>query len=567
MSQTHKWIFKPTPDTRIVEKLEQEINVSTPIANILAQRGISSYEEAKVFFNPTLEDILDPFLMKDMQKAVVLINQTLANNQNIMVYGDYDVDGTTAVSLVYSYLKNYTNNITFYVPDRYAEGYGISEKGILYAIDNSISLIIALDCGIKSIEPIALAKENNVNFIVCDHHLPGEILPVADAILNPKQKDCMYPFKELTGCGIGFKLIQALNATENNPIEVVLPFLDLVVVSIAADMVPINGENRALAFYGLEILNKSPRMGLHILLEGMNGPADISKIVFGIAPKINAAGRIKHASHSINLLICEEQEKAKEILLNIESFNTTRRGFDTQVAEEALAQIKQKNEENNYSTVVYDKNWHLGILGIVASRLIGTYYRPTLVFTKNGEFLVASARSTATFDLYEALLNFEHLFVKFGGHKFAAGLSILEENLPIFKQQFEAFVKNNTTAEERTPAIEIDCEFDLMQISNSFLTVLNRLAPFGPGNMRPVFLTSGVTLQDCQWIGKDKNHLRCKIKPKNTQNSYNAVYFNCLDKINTQESNIYDIVFTIQENYWNNQKTIQLNIVDSMAVR
>ena len=562
MSQIFQWVQKPNPDKAVVQKLISEINVSSPIATILAQRGITNYNEAKSFFNPSINDIHDPFLMKNMHKAVDLIENTLRNNQNILIYGDYDVDGTTAVSLMYLYLKNFTSQISYYLPDRYAEGYGISEKGIQFAIDNNISLIISLDCGIKANETIAFAKENNIQFIVCDHHTPGEILPPADAILNPKQADCNYPYKELSGCGVGFKLIQAFNQKQGNLITEVLPYLDLVVVSIAADIVPITGENRVLAHFGLEILNNNPRTGLAILLETVNHPIDISKIVFGIAPKINAAGRVKHANHSIDLLTCKAHEKAKEFLTEINQLNGTRRDFDAQTTEEALNQIKQNNEENDYSTVVYKENWHLGVVGIVASRLISNYYRPTLVFTKNGEMLTASARSTSNFDLYEALQNFEHLFIKFGGHKFAAGLSLSEENYPVFKKQFELYAKNNIPETDRLPSLEIDCELDLSQLSSSFFTVLNRLSPFGPQNLNPVFLSSKVSLTDCNFIGLERNHLRCKVKPQNSNALFQAIYFNCLDKIDIESKNEWDIVYSIEENHWQNTKTLQLIIKD-----
>jgi single-stranded-DNA-specific exonuclease len=563
MNQINIWKLQPIPDNKILEKLSQEINVSTSIATILAQRGITDYETAKKFFTPDIKDLHNPFLMKGMEKAVELIEKAIEKKQNILVYGDYDVDGTTAVSLVYCYLKTFTDKLTYYLPDRHAEGYGISEKGVLYAADNNISLIIALDCGIRAVESISLAKKYNINFIVCDHHTPGEILPPADAILNPKQEDCPYPYKELSGCGVGFKLIQAINEKHGNELQDILSYLDLVVVSIAADIVPMTGENRILAHYGLQVLNENPRTSLKVMIENTNGPVDISKIVFGIAPKINAAGRIKHANHSVELLICEDYHQSKEFLSEIEKLNTIRRDLDTQATEEAINQIKNNNEEENYSTVVYSENWHIGVLGIVASRLIGYYYRPTLVFAKNGNFWVASARSTSSFDLYEALSNFNHLFIKFGGHKFAAGLSISQENLPIFKQQFEEYVKEKIDQEDKSPTLKIDCEFDFTQLTPAFLKVLERMSPFGPQNLRPLFLAKGVLLKEKNWIGKDKNHLRVKIKSKNSEILYNAIYFNCLDKINHDENQPQNIVFSIQENTWKNAKTIQLNVEDA----
>ncbi|MFA9290361.1 MAG: single-stranded-DNA-specific exonuclease RecJ [Solirubrobacteraceae bacterium] len=557
-----KWEIKSPASIEKINQLSEEINISGEISTILIQRGINDFNEAKAFFNPLIEDILDPFLMKDMQKAIALINKTIEEGNKIIIYGDYDVDGTTSVALVYSYLKEFTNKIEYYIPDRHKEGYGISTLGIKYAIDNNVSLIIALDCGIKAIETIEMARKHNIDFIVCDHHNPGEILPNANAILNPKQIGCNYPFKELTGCGIGFKLVQAHNAKKGNSINNILSYLDLVVVSIAADMVPMVEENRTLAFYGLKILNKSPRIGLKVFIENIkNEEIDISKIVFLIAPKINAAGRIKHAKSSVDLLISTTYLEAKEILNQIEAYNNTRRNLDQSIAEEALKQIATNNEQENYSTVVYSDNWNIGVLGIVASRLIETYYRPTLVFAKNEGKWVASARSTATFDLYEALSKFEHLFERYGGHKFAAGLTILEENLQEFKDKFEKHLKSTVKKEERTPTLYIDTELKLNKITSQFLLVVNRISPFGPLNLRPTFVSKEVNIEDLHWLGKDKNHLKCKVKVDESK-TFQAIYFKCNFSIQESTDAKYDIVYNILENNWQGNKAIQLNILD-----
>ncbi|MGA8854063.1 MAG: single-stranded-DNA-specific exonuclease RecJ, partial [Christiangramia sp.] len=414
-----RWTLKPKPDSIKATTLANELGIGVPVAKLLVQRGITTYEQAKKFFRPELKDLHDPFLMKDMDKAVERIKAAIENDENIMVYGDYDVDGTTSVALMSSYLKFRYPNVTTYIPDRYEEGYGVSYKGIDYAADNDISLIIALDCGIKAIEKVAYAKKNGVDFIICDHHRPGSSIPDAVAVLDPKRADCTYPYDELCGCGVGFKLIQALSKDNNEPEEILLPYLDLVATAIGADIVPITGENRILAYHGLHVINVAPRKGIQSLL-GEKKNVSITDVVFIVAPRINAAGRMKHGLHAVNLLTEEDESVSAKYAEEIETYNTDRRSADKSITEEAKQQIIAQNEEDRLTTVVYDENWHKGVIGIVASRLTETWYRPTLVFTKSGERLAASARSVKGFDVYEALEGCKDHIEQFGGHKYAA---------------------------------------------------------------------------------------------------------------------------------------------------
>ena len=419
-----RWTLKPKPDSLVVSKLAEELGVETPVATLLAQRGIMTFEAAKKFFRPSLEELHDPYLMKDMDVAVNRIQQAIASEENIMVYGDYDVDGTTSVALMSSYLKTLTPNIATYIPDRYTEGYGISYQGIDFAADNEISLIIALDCGIKAIDKVAYAAEKGIDFIICDHHRPGETIPEAVAVLDPKREDCEYPYKELCGCGVGFKLIQAINTKRLGTPEVLLPYLDLVATAIGADIVPITGDNRILAYHGLNVINVAPRMGFKaILAQVKKDKLTITDVVFIIAPRINAAGRMKHGLHAVNLLTEEDEATAMEFAAEIENFNAERKTTDKAITVEALEQIEELQEQERYSTVVYHERWHKGVIGIVASRLTETYYRPTLVFTKSGEKLAASARSVKGFDVYNALEACKEHIEQFGGHKYAAGLT------------------------------------------------------------------------------------------------------------------------------------------------
>ncbi|MFM7018098.1 single-stranded-DNA-specific exonuclease RecJ, partial [Flavobacterium sp.] len=473
-----RWTLKSKPEKEKVQKLQDELQVDALIATLLVQRGVETYEQAKAFFRPSLNDLHDPFLMKDMDKAVARIEEAIDNGENILVFGDYDVDGTTAVSLVSSYLKSYYSNIATYIPDRYNEGYGISYAGIDFAEDNEFTLIIALDCGIKSIDHIAYAKAKKIDFIICDHHRPGDELPNAVAVLDPKRADCSYPYDELCGCGIGFKLIQALASKRGQTLEDLLLYLDLVATAIAADIVPITGENRILAKYGLEVINSNPRPGIKALIQNVNKKIlTITDVVFIIAPRINAAGRIKHGNEAVALLTEYDLDQAEQFASEIEQHNSDRKGLDKQITVEALAQIEANNEKENFTTVIYQENWHKGVIGIVASRLTETYYRPTIVFTKSGDKLAASARSVKDFDVYNAIEACSEHLEQFGGHKYAAGMTLKEENYEAFKTAFEKEVRNTISPELLIPEIEIDAEINLSEITPKLIRVLNQFEP------------------------------------------------------------------------------------------
>lgn len=560
-----RWTLKPETNPKLTSKLAQELNVEYSIAKLLVQRGIETFEQAKAFFRPQLEHLHNPYLMKDMDKAVHRIEQAITNNETILVYGDYDVDGTTSVSLLAAYLKTLHPKIATYIPDRYDEGYGVSYQGIDFASDNDISLIIALDCGIKAVEKVTYAKEKGIDFIICDHHRPGNEIPNAVAVLDPKREDCEYPYKELCGCGIGFKLIQALASNRGETIKNLIKYLDLVAIAIAADIVPITGENRILAYYGLQIINKKPRTGIKALIHHQKKEdLTITDLVFIIAPRINAAGRIKHGNYAVELLTENNFENALKLAEEIEQYNIDRKNLDQTITYEALQQIQENNEQQNYTTVVYHKNWHKGVIGIVASRLIETFYRPTLVFTKSGNKLAASARSVKGFDIYETLEQCEEFIEQFGGHKYAAGLTLTEENFENFKQKFENVVKNTLPNELRTPEIVIDTEINLSEITPKFYRIINQFAPFGPQNMKPVFMASG--LRDNGYgkkVGADESHLKLNIIEGTNPKTYNAIGFNLANKIDiVQSGNSFKAAFNIDENKWNGYTSIQLILKD-----
>ncbi len=558
-----RWTLKPEPQASLINKLAEALNVDVIIASLLVQRGIETFEDAKKFFRPSLEDLHDPFLMKDMDKAVSRIKKAVDARENIMVYGDYDVDGTTSVALMSSYLKTLSPQIATYIPDRYNEGYGISYAGIDYACDNDISLIVALDCGIKAIEKVAYAKSKGVDFIICDHHRPGDQIPDAVAVLDPKREDCEYPYKELCGCGVGFKLIQALASTLGQTIDDLLPYLDLVATAIGADIVPITGENRVLAHYGLHVINTYPRIGFKAMLsEVKKENLTITDVVFMIAPRINAAGRMKHGLHAVNLLTEENLETALQFASEIETYNSDRKEADKNITEQALAQIKDNKEEDKYTTVVYDENWHKGVIGIVASRLTETYYRPTLVFTKSGDKLAASARSVKGFDVYNALDACSAHIEQFGGHKYAAGLTLLEEQYESFKQKFEEVVSSSIDKKLLTPEISIDMAIKLDQITPRFYRILKQFGPFGPGNMTPVFMTEG--LKDTGYgkcVGADDKHLKCKVKKNGI--AVGAIGFGLGSKQNViVDEHYFKAAYTIDENEWNGEISLQLILKD-----
>lgn len=559
-----RWTIKPKPKQEDIDTFANALNVDSLVAQLLLQRGISTFEEAKHFFRPQLSDLHDPFLMKDMDIAVNRIEEAIANGENILVYGDYDVDGTTAVALMSSYLLSYYPNVATYIPDRYDEGYGVSFKGIDFAEDNDFALIVALDCGVKAIDKVAYAKEKGIDFIICDHHRPGTILPSAVAVLDPKREDCSYPYDELCGCGVGFKLIQALGSRRGETIDDVIYYLDLVATAIGADIVPITGENRILAFYGLQVINQQPRTGFKAIIDQINKKElTITDVVFIIAPRINAAGRMKHGQHAVNLLTETNLDEALKFASEIEKFNTDRRGLDQEITIEALGQIQENQEQEGFTSVVYKDTWHKGVIGIVASRLTETYYRPTLVFTKSGDKLAASARSVKGFDVYNALEGCADYIEQFGGHKYAAGLTLLEEQYNNFKHQFEKVVKETIDPQMLIPEITIDAVIELKDINPKLMRILKQFAPFGPGNMSPVFMAEN--LQDTGYakgVGKDEAHLKLAVVQQGSH-KIDGIGFNMGNKLSKVTGRKpFNAVFSIDENEWQGNVSLQLKLKD-----
>ncbi|MDG1728566.1 MAG: single-stranded-DNA-specific exonuclease RecJ [Algibacter sp.] len=560
-----RWTLKPKPETAKVETLQKALQVGSTIATLLVQRGIESYADAKNFFRPSLKDLHDPYLMKDMDKAVARIEKAIANKENILVYGDYDVDGTTSVALMSSYLKTKYNLVYTYIPNRYDEGYGISYKGINFALEHEFSLIIALDCGIKSVEKVAHAKTLGIDFIICDHHRPGDEIPDAAAVLDPKQEDCEYPFKELCGCGVGFKLVQALALKDGKTAKDLTEYLDLVATAIGADIVPIDGENRVLAHFGLKVINTNPRSGIKAILDQVEKTElTITDVVFIVAPRINAAGRMKHGNYAVTLLTEEEPDMAKKYASEINDYNLDRRETDKQITQEALKQIEEQKEQNRLTTVVYHKDWHKGVIGIVASRLTETYYRPTLVFTKSGNKLAASARSVRDFDIYNALENCKELIEQFGGHKYAAGLTLEEENYEAFKQAFEDEVSKTIDRNLLTPEIKIDAKIDLNDITPKFYRILKQFAPYGPSNMTPVFLTENlIDTGYGKCVGGDKTHLRLTATQPESSSRMVGIGFSMGDKFEMiSEGKPFRAVYSIDENEWRGHVSLQLKLRD-----
>ncbi|MGM5469077.1 single-stranded-DNA-specific exonuclease RecJ [Flavobacteriaceae bacterium LMO-SS05] len=559
-----RWTLKPKPNPEKIKALQEALQVDELVATMLLQRGIETYEDAKTFFRPSLSNLHDPFLMKDMDKAVTRIEQAILKGENILVYGDYDVDGTTSVALMSSYLKTKTQQVATYIPDRYDEGYGVSYKGIDFAQDNDFSLIIALDCGVKAVEKVAYAKEKGIDFIICDHHRPGNELPQAVAVLDPKREACQYPYKELCGCGVGFKLIQALASKEGKSIEDLVEYLDLVATAIGADIVPITGENRTLAYFGLQIINTNPRPGIQAIIEQIKKQElTITDVVFIVAPRINAAGRMKHGNYAVNLLTETDDNLAVKYAQDIEQFNTDRRDTDQRITQEALQQIEDKNEQERFTTVVYNETWHKGVIGIVASRLTETYYRPTLVFTKSGDKLAASARSVNGFDVYNALEACSEHIEQFGGHKYAAGLTLKKEDYEAFKQAFEDEVSKTIDQSLLTPEIKIDLKIDLKDISPKFYRIISQFAPFGPGNMTPVFMTEKLT--DTGYgkrVGEDETHLRLTATQSKKEKIV-CIGFGLGDKVDLiSNKKPFDAVYSIDENEWNGTVSLQLKLKD-----
>ncbi len=574
------WVFKKQGDKESIKRLQNDLGVDFHIANLLAQRGITTYDEAKSFFRPQLADLHDPFLMKDMDKAIYRIDQAIDNNERILIYGDYDVDGTSAVALVYSNLKEFYDNLDFYIPDREKEGYGISMKSIDFASENNISLIIALDCGIKAYDQVAYANEKGIDFIIGDHHRPGDVLPNAYAILDPKRDDCTYPYDELSGCGIGFKLIQAYYQHKNIPFENLEAYLDMVAVSIASDIVPITGENRILAFYGLKIINSKPRPGIEAILRysnvckenGLhanngfffNRELTINDLVFLVGPRINAAGRIESGKKSVELLISKSIESALEIGALVNNNNIERKSLDSFATQQALEYIaNDKFLFNSKSTVVFNPEWHKGVIGIVASRLTEVYYRPTIVLTQSNGFITGSARSVKDFDIYDAVEACSDLLEHFGGHKYAAGLSLKPENLNSFRDRFEEVVSATIKDKMLVPEIEIDDSLVLTDITPKFFNVLKQFAPFGPGNLSPVFYTADVRDSGYSRI-VGANHLKLSMFHQHISSlPYNGIAFQQGEYYPLiQRGMPFSVCYHIEENEWNGKVSLQLNVKD-----
>lgn len=552
-----KWNIQKS-DESVVHNLASELGVNKIVAHLLVLRGITTFNAAKTFFRPQISDLHSPFLMKGMGKAVDRIELALKKGEKILIYGDYDVDGTTSVAMMYNFLSRFTDKIDYYIPDRYDEGYGISFKGIDYAQINEFSLIIALDCGIRAVKQVEYASNKQIDFIICDHHTPGVNTPRAVSVLNPKQSDCNYPYKELSGCGVGFKLIQAFSEKRKIDFNEIGEYLDLLAVSIGSDIVEMTGENRALAFYGLKIINQSPRVGLKALIEksGKTGELSISDVVFGIAPRINAAGRIEHGKIAVQILVELDIDKARELAEVIENHNKERKELDQNITKEALEMV----DENKLSTVVYSSYWHKGVVGIVASRLIESYYKPTIVLSEKDGELTGSARSVKGFDLYEALVKCEHLLEKFGGHKYAAGLTVKKENLKAFISEFEKVVSATITKEQLVAQIDVDMQIELEEVNDQLYRIIKQFAPFGPQNRTPNFISKNVT--DCGWgkkVGEEKSHVRLVLNK--SADRITAIGFRMSDDFElTNDKKEFDICYSIDENTWNGKTSLQLRL-------
>jgi len=570
MALDKKWIVKEPGNPALVRQLTSELGIDQTLANLLVQRSIKSQAEARSFLRPQLDQLHDPFLMKDMDKAVERLTWALNKSEKILIYGDYDVDGTTAVSLVYSFLRRYSeNNLEYYIPNRYTEGYGVSYKGIDWAHENGFSLIIALDCGIKAVEKVKYAKERGIDFIICDHHLPDEHLPEAIAVLDPKRTDCNYPFDDLSGCGVGFKFMQAFSKTKGIPFDEILPLLDLLAVSIASDLVSITGENRVLAYFGLKQLNQSPRKGLLsiIKLSGLEKHMiTIDDIVFKIGPRLNAAGRMESGKTAVDLLTSRNDDDAKNIGDTINTHNNDRKYEDRKITLEASEMASlMENFSLKKSTVVYNPDWHKGVLGIVASRLVEAYYKPTIVLCKSNGFITGSARSIPGFDLYEAIESCSDLLENFGGHMYAAGLTLKEENYEKFCERFESFVANKITNEILTPVINIDTYLDFREITPRFFNILKQFQPFGPGNLSPVFISERVYDNgNGRKVGTESGHLKLElIQEDDFHRHISAIAFNRTEHFeHLKGGSPVDICYSIAENYYRGIANLQLRVKD-----
>ena len=565
-----QWTVKEVIDPKRANQLAEEINVSVSLAALLMQRGIDGFAQAKDFFRPSLKQLHDPFLLKDMDHAVRRIALAIRREEKILIYGDYDVDGTTSVALVYGFLRSFYPHVDFYIPDRYQEGYGISEQGIQYAVEQDYRLIISLDCGIRAVKLVNEARKQGIDFIICDHHRPGNELPPAHAIINAKQDGCHYPYKELCGCGVGFKLLQAFCQETKRPAGELYEFLDLVAVAIAADIVPITGENRILAHYGLRQLNRLSRPGLKALAEvaGLRSPLTIDSVVFGIAPRINAAGRMKHANAAVDLLLAPDEAAATDLATQLHKNNSQRRGLDADMTQQALAMIgKNDRLREAKSTVLFDASWHKGVVGIVASRCIEQYYRPTIILTASNGKATGSARSVNGFDVYEAITECADLLDQYGGHTHAAGLTLPIDNIPLFQEKFEQAVAHKIQAEQLVPCIEIEQMIALSEVTLRFYNVLKQMAPFGPGNMRPVFAS-----EDLEVVGEPQllkeQHLKFTVRQRGADYRLNAIGFgmaHCYEYVMGQQS--FRMAYTVEENHYNGHTSLQLMIRDIESVK
>ncbi len=562
------WKLKEQADINDIKQLSAALNVDMAIANLLVQRGIKTFAAAKSFFRPKLTDLHDPFLMKDMDKAVDRLQKAINNKEKVMVYGDYDVDGTTSVALMYTFLSKRITDIEYYVPDRYMEGYGISTIGIDYAASQNISLIVVLDCGIKAVEKISYAKELGIDFIICDHHNPDDEIPAAVAVLDPKQPGCTYPYKDLSGCGVGFKLIQAYCIKHDLPQEIAYDLLDLVVVSIASDIVPLTGENRVLAYFGLLKLNSNPSTGLKTLItySGIVGEIRVQDIVFKIGPRLNASGRIEHGKKSVKILLAEDSTELEELGIEINAYNEIRKTLDRDITQEALEMISQSQfYDGRKSTVIYNRDWHKGVVGIVASRLTEHYYRPTVVLTESNGIATGSARSVGEFDLYEAINQCADLLESYGGHMYAAGLSMKLDNVAEFSRRFEQVVRDSITEDQMQQSIDLDAKISLADLTPKFIRLLKQFEPFGPHNMTPVFLTEDVMdYGTSKLVGKNNDHVKLDLMEANRSSSrFSGIGFSLSNHFDMIKQSLpFDICYSVTENQYRDKIYLQLNVRD-----
>ena len=569
MAKECKWILKEQADPAKVDRLSAEVGIDKVLAELLVKRGVETFDQARAFFRPSLDDLHDPFLMKSMHEAVERLHKAITGKENILVYGDYDVDGTTAVALVYSFIQRFTKNVGFYIPDRYDEGYGVSYKGIDHAAEGGYSLIITLDCGIKAIEKVEYAREKGIDVIICDHHLPEDTLPAAVAVLDPKREDCSYPFDDLSGCGVGFKLVQGYAQQYGIPFETLVPLLDLLVVSIASDLVTMVGENRVLAHYGLKVLNEHPCEGLLAMINLSNlepGHITIDDIVFKIGPRINAAGRMESGRLAVELLKATDTRSAMQIGEKINDNNNERKNIDREITLEAIEMVQEGNcLTSRNATIVYNPKWNKGVVGIVASRLVEAFYKPTVVLTKSNGFVTGSARSVAGFDLYEAIESCADLLENFGGHVYAAGLTLKEENLTEFARRMDEFVSGKVTSDMLIPIVDVDARLDFAQITPKFFRILKQFQPFGPGNSNPLFITENVyDAGSGRKVGAGGVHMKLDlIQESQPYHQIAAIAFNMAESYDyIREGNPFDVCYAIVENYYRGSSTLQLRVRD-----